>query len=262
MKYLFILLLFSSSFAFGQIQTRTMLQGDININKKNADLRGIQVYNQTSLQSTKTDKEGKFILPVAVGDRLEIISVQFPSIIIEVTESIVKRGELTLMINENRMITELEEIVLKPVNLSGELMIDVAEIETKNPNLPHLNTEALAHDPEKAFSTEKDRSIENVAMEDIYLKHGLNFANIFRRIFQEKGQRELSSRELKTQIQKAVADDFFQEYLGLSRKQIPAFINYVEKHGLTTDMLKKKNQLEFIDFLVGKSREFKKQVEQ
>jgi hypothetical protein len=58
-------------------------------------------------------------------------------------------------------------------------------------------------------------------------------------------------------VRKIYKDSFFKENLNIDKDKINQFIFYVEDKGLSKVMLKKGNELDLIEFLIQKSKEFK-----
>jgi|AntDeeMinimDraft_5_1070356.scaffolds.fasta_scaffold00953_7 5'(3')-deoxyribonucleotidase len=259
MKNLFILFLFSLTSTYAQIEDRVMVKGQIIIDDDSANLENIDIYNINTAQGTTTGREGEFLLPMAIGEQVQVSSVQFQTVTIKITKAVTKNQKLTVRIDEDSGITELEEVVVKPYNLSGDVQADVAKINTEDITTIGQSSEELTHDPDNGYEDDEYSKVENASMESNILKNGLNFANIFRAIFKNKSDRNLSSQEMTTRLRQAFNDDFFQEYLDIEKDQIPNFIYYVEGHGLEKELLKKDNELDFIQFLIDKSKTFKQQ---
>lgn len=259
MKYLFILFLCTFSVAQAQIENRVMVKGEIKINDTEANIDDIEVYNVNSAQGTTTDRNGEFLLPMEAGDKVQVSSVQFQMLTVEINKGVIDNQKLTVRVSEGTNVTELEEVVVQPYNLSGDVRADVAKIKTENIGLIKDDSKSLAKDPDKGYEDDKYSKVENASMQSNMLKNGLNFANIFRTIFKKNNTTSMSSRDMTEYLRKAYNDGFFKEYLDIEKDQIPNFIYYIEDQGLTDDLLQKNNRLEFIQFLIDKSEEFKKQ---
>ncbi len=93
-----------------------------------SDIEGIHVLNISSLVATITKKDGTFQISGKQNDTLLISSIQYEIQKIVITEEIIKTRSVTvrLLIKVN----ELDEVVVKPHNLSGNLLRDLKDNKT------------------------------------------------------------------------------------------------------------------------------------
>ena len=97
------------------------------------DLEGVTVYNLSSNLGTITDADGKFAIDVANNDRIEISALQFEKFTLVVTDGIMAAGSMTIFLVER--VNKLNEILILPYGLSGNLSMDIEKTKTVNPNL-------------------------------------------------------------------------------------------------------------------------------
>jgi len=121
-KYLFILV-FVLSFVMNVQSQEVLIDGKITNNSP--DIEGIHVLNLTSLVATITTKDGTFQIRGKVNDTVLISSIQYKIQKIILTKEQIQAKKLTILLVPN--VTELDEVVVKPHNLSGNLSRDLRE---------------------------------------------------------------------------------------------------------------------------------------
>lgn len=242
-----------------QINSRILIKGKINVSIE-SDASGINVYNLSTTKGTITDDYGEFLIAVAKGDKLYFSGVQYQDFTVEITEDIIKNKKLNITINE--AVTELEEVTVRPYGLSGNVEVDLQKIKTQDVNLPNTGSLELVETYDYELSPDEKTKVHNDAIDKSYLTNGLNFANIFREIFNSKDKnsnKNVIQEDIDVKIRKVYNDDFFRKNLDIKRENINEFIFYAEEHGLHKEMLKEGNELALIQFLIEKSKAYKMQ---
>ncbi len=242
-----------------QINSRMLIKGKINV-PIDDDASSINVYNLSTTKGTITDDYGEFLIAVAEGDKLYFSGIQYQDFTVEITEDIIKNKKLNITINE--AVTELEEVTVRPYGLSGNVEVDLQKIKTQDVNLPNGGSLALVETYDYELRPDEKTKVHNDAIDKSYLTNGLNFANIFREIFNSKDKnanKNMIQEDIDVKIRKVYNDDFFNEYLNIKRENINEFIFYAEEHGLHKEMLKEGNELALIQFLIEKSKAYKMQ---
>jgi len=257
MQKLIVLLLIGMSLSVqGQIQTdRTAISGQIVV-ENNDQPEGISVFNLNSGQFAFTDKQGQFEIPVRVNDTLLLSSLQYQEFKICITPAVIKKGQLEIALNAST--TTLEKVVVAP-DLSGHIQVDVNRLETPNMAVPQINAAKVMAGYGYQLSDKYGSPDANSAMDLGYMKHGLNFVNLYQLIFPSKEDEEREERrqeQISKQLQ-SVSDNAFFQRLGIKKENISAFIYYLANHGLTREKLQNSNDLELIQFIVDKSKSFK-----
>ncbi|MEL6811258.1 MAG: carboxypeptidase-like regulatory domain-containing protein [Bacteroidota bacterium] len=85
-------------------------------------LENVNIVNLNQVIGTTTDKDGKFDLRAAVNDTLYFSYLGFKSIRVRVTNDWMKYGEVKVKMTELGI--ALEEVVVKPVELTGYVEVD------------------------------------------------------------------------------------------------------------------------------------------
>lgn len=121
---LYICLLFSFSL-FCQVRQKE-LKGKVT--SDSLEVEGVYVINKTQRESTITNKEGYFTIETAVNDTLVFSAVQFELKSVVVTPEIYTHE--TVLIRLEIKVNILDEVVVRPYNLSGNLTDDMKMANT------------------------------------------------------------------------------------------------------------------------------------
>ena len=225
----------------------TLISGRISVPDPD-DAEGIVIYNITAKKGTITDSSGSFFLNVKLNDVVLIQSVQFDPVRITVDRGIVSSKKMMVTLRES--VNKLEEIVVSPTDLTGNIEVDVnrVPIEKFKPDSTVMPYVAGMY----ADAGPKD----NVAMDDETWRYGLNFVNIFRLLVNKRDQGKFDA-SAEDDLAKMYNNDFFKKNLDIKEKNIGRFMDYVAANGLTKSMLQKGNELNLIQFLLKKRDDFK-----
>ena len=223
---------------------------------------GMTVFNQTSQRGTITNTQGEFRLAVALNDSISFSALQFQKFTVVIGQGVIDSGELNVFISE--AITELPEVVVLPHDLSGNVNVDVARIEVVDPDLPRYSAADLERmnvdvEPDALTGPGKNQAM---AASKTRLIHGLNFVNIFKALVgDQKGDIQIRQQKKDEYIRQLYKDEFFRKYLNIREENINDFIFYASDSGLDAEMMQEGNELELIEFLIAKSKDYKNQVE-
>ncbi len=116
------------------------------------EVTGVTIQNLTSRRATITDFEGNFALRATTGDTLVFSAVQFKRKIIPVTETLFATTFVVVPMEE--FVNALEEVVVQPFGLSGDLDKDLNGLQVQN----EVSAEALGlPNAGKAHPTQSER---------------------------------------------------------------------------------------------------------
>lgn len=251
---IFILLFFIQNFN-AQIDNRVFVAGEVVV-PLDGELSQIEVINQNTDKGTVTNEYGQFGISVKEGDRLRFKAVQYQNFTVIIDQNIIKNKKMTIKINDE--INTLEEVIVKPYDLEGNIEVDARKVQTTFYEAP--KAQEVINEYEGVQPYIRSQTItENYTTEQRFVKNGLNIANIFREILSSREVKEDKTlpEDVDVMIRKIYKDSFFKENLDLQEENINQFIFYVEDRGLDKEMLQKGNELELIEFLVNQSEEFK-----
>ncbi len=260
MKTIYLaLIFFAFSFTIIQAQETKRVEVIGRIIVKNPDVEGVTVYNTSSNRGTITDDEGRFKIKVALNDRIEISALQFKDFKIIIDSEIIKSKALTVFLIEE--VNKLPEIILLPYGLSGDLPTDVANTNTVNPDLDALYF-GLDNLDKIDFTADYLSGIRNTAMNDNTLYYSADAIKIigllFKPIFNSKNKKNKDFDNIATEkeITKKYSNEYLMERLNIPKTQIVEFVYFVEDSGLDKGLLKNGRELEFLDYLIKRSKEF------
>lgn len=266
MKRLLPLFVFCISFvAISQEIKREIVNGKIIV--EGSDIEGITIYNSSSRVGTVTDENGKFRIPVALNDLLEIRALEYQNIDIIINEVIFQSKEVNIFLIEQ--INKLDEVIIKTKTkkLTGNLKADLDSAKKFNPKLNtiyfgiknketnNLSTENIS----KSKKVDVDLKVET-------LTNGLNVVNIvdqlliplFRSEVKDKkaaGVPEVPAKSIKFYL----GSNFLVENFNIPAHRVEEFIRYVEdEEAFDFDLLNYGNEIEFLELLTRKSKTFLK----
>lgn len=131
-KYILILLCFATVLGWSQEEPTTkkeelvvissMINGKVLNASNNLILENVHVVNLNSVKGTLTNEEGAFMMKAEVNDTLYFSYLGFKSIRVRVTNDWLKFGEIKIKMTE--LSIALEEVILKPIQLTGYIEVD------------------------------------------------------------------------------------------------------------------------------------------
>lgn len=96
---------------------------------ESGDVAATHVMNTTTNRATITSVEGFFKIAVSLNDTLVFSAVQFKKKELVITSSILESKSLFITMED--ALTELDEVVVRPYNLSGDISTDLGSLETE-----------------------------------------------------------------------------------------------------------------------------------
>ena len=256
--YLILIFLFIIPNSLAQDIKRVLVEGQIIVDYP--DLEGVTVFNLSSNKGTITNKEGKFAISVFLNDKIEISALQFEKFSIIISKEILDAKSMTVFLVES--INKLDEILILPYGLSGNLKTDINSTKTFNPNLDAIYF-GLDNMNKFEFADDYKSQVVNTTMTPDHFKYGADFVQIiggllkpiFKKSKQEKDEKLIITETFRSKY----STEFLLKRLDISKEDISFFIDYVENKGIDSNLLKKGNEFMFIDFLIKESKSFLKQ---
>ena len=130
MKHFFLVCAFFASFSFyAQDDSRVEVKGKIIVDVE--DLENITIYNTSSNKGAVTDSIGNFKIKVALNDEIRISSVQLIPFTTKITDAVIDTKVLKIYLKE--YINTLDEVVLLPYDLTGDLATDALGAKVSDP---------------------------------------------------------------------------------------------------------------------------------
>lgn len=261
MRLLLSLFLFCISFyAFSQDIIRENVNGKIIV--EGNDIEGITIYNIAANKGAVTDKNGEFIIAVALNDLLEIRALEYQNIDIRVNKDILESKKLSIFLIEEMNV--LDEVVVETNVLTGNLVTDVNNLETFSPKLDAIYFGIKSTDA-YGLSDDNKSQIKNLEKNEQgkTMVNGLNVVNVvdqlliplFRSEVKDKKAAGVPEVPVKS-IKYYLGSTFLVENFDIPEHRVEEFIRYVEDDTFDFDLLNYGHEIEFLDLLSKKSKSF------
>lgn len=132
---IFYVLCFIGALGFSQVGATKILEGKVI--SSDGDVAATHVMNITANRATITNNNGFFAITVKLNDTLVFSAVQFKKKRVVVTQDILELELVSVPLDDG--ITELDEVVVTPYNLTGDISKDLRTLKTD----PVVSAESL-----------------------------------------------------------------------------------------------------------------------
>lgn len=236
-------------------QNIVSLKGNIIANEE--DLSGIHVLNINSKKGVITDKKGFFVIPVTVNDTLIFSSVQFKREFIVIDENTINNKSLIVPLE--KQVVELEEVLVRPHNLTGIMEKDIKHIETlsevtaKTLNLPNAYVKVKTQS-ERRLYTARTWDFTGLSFKIDPIINGLSG-----RTLKLKNQVTLEDKTLKyNEIYESINDSLITHGLKIPKDKIYDFYYYCEMDPSFDSVIDLNNKGQIWMFLIEKSKIYRR----
>lgn len=261
MKLLLSFFLFCTSFlAISQDINRENIIGKIIV--EGSDLEGMTIYNTSSSKGTVTNKQGEFMIAVAVNDILEIRALAYQNIDVRVNKAILKSKKMSIYLIEEMYM--LDEVAVPERELSGNIVADATRVEPFDPK-PDVFYFGVAYTDIYSLNDDSDSQVRHLERNDQgkTMVHGLDVVNIVDQLLiplfrsEVKDKAEAGVPEVPAEnIKYYLGSDFIVENFEIPEHRVEEFIRYVEDDTFDLDLLNYGHEIEFLDLLSKKSESF------
>ncbi|WP_397363585.1 carboxypeptidase-like regulatory domain-containing protein [Olleya sp. R77988] len=261
-SYFIAFLLLLTSIIYAQDSTRVEINGKIIVDSP--DLEGITIYNSSSNKGTITNTEGEFIIKAMLNDKISVSALQFKDFNVVIAKDVIDSKQMNVYLVEQ--VNKLDEVVILPYDLSGVLKEDIANVETFNPDMDAIY---FGVDDLSLYEFEDDQysKVENFAAMNQndrirYQADGMALlGSLVGLIFKKKDKKKSTDTSVKAELT-SLSDTYNHEYFTLNfeipEDQVETFIAYVEEDGFDVNLLGKGKEMQLIEHLIIKSKEFLK----
>ena len=269
-KLIFLLFVIISPTLLAQDIVRVKVEGKIHV-PKGEDAEGISVYNVSSEKGTVTGEDGAFEIAVAENDRLQIFALQYKTFTVVMDKGVVDRKKLNIFVNP--AITQLDEVVIRPYDLSGNVRADVEKIPTysigRDWDLSYKSLEYGYNFQRDQYSAIEGNAAEE-ALNSHHLTNGLDFIAILGgvgNLLFPSNKKLNSVEQAKTKetfsnnMQQRFNREFIHDNFGIPREKTYDFLFYAQENGLDERLLEPENEMQLMEFLHQKSEEYKERGE-
>ena len=211
-------------------------------------LESVHVVNLNQVKGTITNQNGKFSIPAAVNDTLYLSYLGFKTQKVRVTNDMLRFGNTEIALTE--LAYALEEVVVRPYQLTGYLEIDVKNLPINNAyqySISGLNTSYEAGNKSPSAVTKVLGAI-------------LNPADLLRNLFGKKPRQMRKLRQIKEDdnIRDLLASKFdretLTELLQLEKVDIEDILNNCN---YSKSFIKTANDLQILDAISSCYEEYK-----
>lgn len=268
-KLLLLLFIAASPALFAQDVDRTKVAGKIYV-PQDEDAEGISVYNISSQKGTITNADGAFEIEIAENDRIQITALQYQSFTVVVDKAVITRKLMNIFLNP--AINQLEEVVVRPYDLSGNITVDVKKIPTynitKDWDLGYYNLEyGYQFEPDEITAVSGNAAEE--ALHGNSLRNGVDFLAVLGGVGQllfPQGkkitivEKQQNQSLLSNNIQERFSQEFITANFDIPEDKAVDFLFFAQENGMDQDLLKPKNEMQLMEFLMKKVRNIKNGV--
>jgi hypothetical protein len=260
-RLLFALLLLLPLFGFSQkLNPRQILHGMVIADSLAVD--NLTIKNNTSRISAITDTRGMFTLYARATDTLYFSGIGFRSAYIVVKEDHFLQDPLVIKLNID--VTVLDEVVIKPTVLTGDLAGDSKKVKTKAIASGMTGSyESIKYNIEHHKYDKNQNGALPTQVQGSQLT-GVNFVRIYETFFKKRKKKkdkgEIYSLEGSQPFPDAVKSrftyNFFTQMLQIPKDEIGLFLTFCDTGATSQALLDPKKEFELTDYLVQKSKEY------
>lgn len=241
-------------YAVAQEVDRVEINGRILVDTEEKE--GITVFNQSANIGVTTDENGAFKIDVALNDVIGFGSLQFQDFSIKIDKRIIESRQVSVRLVEQ--INKLDEVIVLPYDLSGNLGVDVEAVRTYNVDMAEIfKGEEDLDDYEMA--ADNQTAVEDPVLDENRFMNGVDFVAIYGLFFKKKKKPESKVAQIyesRSPIIKRYDAQFLLANFDIPLDLTEAFIEYVEEKKYDTSLLEKKNEILLLDFLREQSEFF------
>lgn len=256
--YLILVVLFPI-LTFGQVE-RSLLKGKIVADS--LEVGNITVNNKTANVVTMTDANGNFRLMAQEKDTLIFSGVSFHSSFLVVSHSHMMDDDLTIRLKVK--INALDEIIVRPYTITGNLETDTEKLKVKTID---LNLGAIDLSLPNVQYSPVDNALKSTMGVPGNAFNGINFIQLGERLekllFKSKPKpvkiEYITDKIFSDAVKEKFSQKFFTENLKLQPEQIDLFLVFCDDGSPESRaLLNPKKEFELIDYLLKKSEEYLK----
>jgi hypothetical protein len=263
MKKLLPLFVFFISFlALSQDIKRENINGIIIV--EGNDIEGISIFNSTSKIGTVTNEDGEFTIAVALNDLLEIRALEYQNFDVRINKAILESKTVSIFLIEE--VKQLEEVVITNKVLTGNLKTDASKANVFKPKLDAIYF-GIKNNDANDFGTASAGQMSNSGMhsQSKTMVNGLNVVSVVDQLLIPLFRSEVIDKKAAgvpevpaTSIKYYLGSNFLVTNFNIPEHRVEEFIRFVEEDTFDFDLLNYGHEIEFLELLNKKSKEFLK----
>jgi hypothetical protein len=260
-KLIVTLLLLLPLIGFSQkLNPRQILHGMVVADSLAVD--NLTVKNNTSRINAITDDKGMFTLYARATDTLYFSGINFRSAYLVLTETHFLQDLLVIRLDVN--VTMLDEVVITPNVLSGNLEGDSKK--TKTLNIASAMTSVHESTKYNINRNTYDSAVNGALPTQVQGSQltGVNFVRIYETFFKKRKKKVNSgeiyslegSKSFPESVKARFTYNFFTQMLRIPKDEIGLFLNFADAGDTSSALLDPKKEFELTDYLVQKSKDY------
>jgi hypothetical protein len=265
--------LFTSIVGFSQ---RNVIAGKIK--SDSLEVENVTVFNVTTNIGAITDVEGKFFINAKEKDTLVVQGLVYHSSVYVLSKMDVEKKQIELFLKVK--INALNEIEVTPFTLSGDLEKDTKKIKVLENDFGSIDFSKMKPKEIRELPVKNDAnpvgmtSLSGVNLKLIFKVIGGKVGSLLgiktkekksnaEQVFYNRKLKELKSKTFSEHMKEKFSHHFFVTDLKIKNEDIPLFLGFAETTSEELlEFLKPENELQLIEYLILKSKEFKKAQKQ
>lgn len=266
-KFLLIVFLCVFNLIFSQDQERDVIRGRIIADS--LAVENITVLNLSTNVGAVSDFDGEFSIKARANDTLVFQGLAYVSQKYIITESDLLIDEFKIKLAVK--ITELDEVIVTPNSLTGILDTDTKKIKVYGLDMSKIDLSKLKPDeirntkpvhPDATSNLSSLRGIDFIAIFKMFTSKKKKEERRLKRLEQhenEKWSKEVLAKSFYQHLMQRYSHSFFVSNLKIKSEDIIAFVSFAEPdYAELSRLLKKENELILVEYLIQKSKEFKR----
>ena len=265
--------LFTSIVGFSQ---RNVIAGKIK--SDSLEVENVTVFNVTTNIGAITDVEGKFFINAKEKDTLVVQGLAYHSSVYVLSKRDIEKKQIELFLKVK--INALNEIEVTPFTLSGDLEKDTKKIKVLENDFGSIDFSKMKPKEIRELPVKNDAnpvgmtSLSGVNLKLIFKVIGGKVGSLLgiktkekksnaEQVFYNRKLKELKSKTFSEHMKEKFSNHFFVTDLKIKNEDIPLFLGFAETTSEELlEFLKPENELHLIEYLILKSKEFKKAQKQ
>ncbi|WP_420602515.1 hypothetical protein [Flagellimonas sp.] len=229
---------------------------------KEKDVTGIVVQNVTSKRSTITVENGEFSISVKPNDTLLFSAVHFKRKMLHVNEDIFNTSFVTVFLEE--FVNELNEVVVTPYNLSGDLNQDLGNLQLEKDvsaealELPNANVRIITQSENKLHDADHGKFIYFYGAFSINVNKILNRLSGRTKMLKKRVLLDKEYAKVK-EVEESFSDSVMANFLKIPKDKFYDFIYYCQMDTKFENLSNSQDKLLLWQFLLLKSKAYREE---
>ena len=224
------------------------------INEEGIGVPNVHIINISSEEATISNADGVFTILASIGDTLLISAIRYERKSLQVSKKMLQAAMLEIPLIP--FVNQLDEVVLWPYNLSGDLDQDLSNVPVDEPvtavtlGLPNARAKVRTQTERKLFEATSGAGL-------VPLNPILNAISGRTKMLKRRLARDRAYQQT-LEVRSRFSDSLFIEDLRIPGIRIPDFMYYCEVDPEFSRLAQLDDRLQLWDFLGRKSEEYRR----